>query len=153
MGAVQYWRRFIAKFSFIAAPLHALTSVTNTFQWGGKKKKAFDTLKENTSIKPVLALPNLQKPFDIEIDANEYAMGVVLMQYRKPISYHSETFNQVVFNYPTYGISPKREEMEALLVREGNNYTYRSLALTISLSTDQTTTISTLHMHGFSTTS
>jgi hypothetical protein len=29
-------------------------------------------------------------------------MGTVLMQYSKPISYHSETFNQVVVNYPTY---------------------------------------------------
>ena len=29
-------------------------------------------------------------------------MGAVLMQYCKPICYHSETFNQVVFNYPTY---------------------------------------------------
>jgi hypothetical protein len=26
-------------------------------------------------------------------------MGVVLMQYRKPIYYHSENFNQVVVNY------------------------------------------------------
>jgi hypothetical protein len=30
-GVVQYWRRFIPNFSFIAAPLHALTSVKNTF--------------------------------------------------------------------------------------------------------------------------
>jgi hypothetical protein len=29
-------------------------------------------------------------------------MGAILMQYRKPICYHSKTFNQVVFNYPTY---------------------------------------------------
>jgi hypothetical protein len=29
-------------------------------------------------------------------------MGAVLMQYRKFICYHSETFNQVVVNYPTY---------------------------------------------------
>jgi hypothetical protein len=28
-------------------------------------------------------------------------MGEVLIQYRKPICYHSETFNQVVVNYPT----------------------------------------------------
>lgn len=27
LGAVQYWRKFIPNFSFIAAPLHALTSV------------------------------------------------------------------------------------------------------------------------------
>jgi hypothetical protein len=31
LGAIQYWRRFIAQFSLIAVPLHALTSVKNTF--------------------------------------------------------------------------------------------------------------------------
>jgi hypothetical protein len=36
LGAVQYWRRFISNFSFIVGPLHPLTSVKNTFQWGGK---------------------------------------------------------------------------------------------------------------------
>jgi hypothetical protein len=82
--------------------LHALTSLKNTFQWGGKKQKSFDTLKENISTTPVLELSNLQQPFEIETDASGYAMGVVLMQYRKPIYYHSETFNQDVFNYPTY---------------------------------------------------
>jgi hypothetical protein len=35
LGGVQYWRRFIEKLSFISTPLHALTSVKNTFQWGG----------------------------------------------------------------------------------------------------------------------
>jgi hypothetical protein len=34
LGAIQYWRRFITNLSFIAAPLHALTSMKNTFQWG-----------------------------------------------------------------------------------------------------------------------
>ena len=29
-------------------------------------------------------------------------MGAILMQYCKPICHHSETFNQVVVNYPTY---------------------------------------------------
>jgi hypothetical protein len=31
LGAVQYWRRFLSNFSFIAAHFHALTSVKNTF--------------------------------------------------------------------------------------------------------------------------
>ena len=31
LGAIQYWRRFISNFSFIASPLRALTSVNNTF--------------------------------------------------------------------------------------------------------------------------
>jgi hypothetical protein len=42
--------------------------------------------------------------------------------------------------------------MEALLVREGNNYTYRSPALTVSLGTNQIATISALQMDRFSTT-
>jgi hypothetical protein len=45
LGATQYWRKFIANFSSIAAPLHAMTSVKQVFQWGGKQHKAFDTLK------------------------------------------------------------------------------------------------------------
>ena len=36
------------------------------------------------------------------MDASDYAMGAVLMQNDKPISFHSEIFNGVVTNYPTY---------------------------------------------------
>jgi hypothetical protein len=59
LGAAQYWRKFIANFSSIVAPLHSLTSVKQGFQWGGKQQQAFDTLKENISSAQVLALPNL----------------------------------------------------------------------------------------------
>jgi hypothetical protein len=41
--------------------------------------------------------------------------------------------------------------MEALIVREGNNHTYRSPTLTIYSSTNQIATISALHVDGFST--
>jgi len=102
LRATQYWRKFIAKFFLIATPLHALTRLNKVFQWGGKQQKAFDTLKEKISTTQALALPNLQRPFDIEIDASDYAIGAVLMQHGKPICYHSETFNFVVVDYPTY---------------------------------------------------
>jgi len=49
LGAAQYWRKFIANFSSIAAPLHALTSMKVVFQWGGKQKKGFDSLKQKIS--------------------------------------------------------------------------------------------------------
>lgn len=76
---VHYWRRFIANFSIIASPLHALTSVKHAFQSGGKKHKSFNTLKEKINMAWVLALPDLQKPFGIETNSSRYAMGVVLM--------------------------------------------------------------------------
>jgi hypothetical protein len=84
MGETQYWRKFIANFSLIAAPLHALTSVKRVFQWGGSQQKDFDTLKENISTTLVLALPDLQQSFEIETNASDYAMGAVLMQHRNP---------------------------------------------------------------------
>ena len=72
------------------------------FQWGGKQQKAFDTLKEKISTTPILALLDLQRPFEVQTDASDYAMGAVLTQNSKPICYHSETFNFAVVNYPTY---------------------------------------------------
>ena len=93
LGAVQYWGRSITNFSIIAAPLHALTSVKQVFQWGGKKQKSFKTLKENIITAPVLALPNLQQPFGMETDVSRYAMGSVLIQQKKPICYHLEKFS------------------------------------------------------------
>jgi hypothetical protein len=110
MGATQYWRKFIAKFSLIAAPLHVLTSVKRGFHWGGSQQKDFDTLKVNISTTHVLTLPDVQHSFEIETDASDYAMGAVLMQHIKPICYHSETFTTTVINYPTYD-----KEMYALV--------------------------------------
>jgi hypothetical protein len=130
--------------------------VKNTFQWEGKQQKYFDSFKEKISTAPVLALPNLQKHFEIETDANGYSMGAVLMQNHKPIYYHSETFNQVVVNYPTYDT-----ELYALVqsINKWKHYLlgketiiHRSPTITVSPSTDQTATISTLQMDGFSTT-
>ena len=102
LGAVQYWRKLIAIFSLIASPLHALTSTKVIFQWRGKQQKAFDTLKYKIVTAPVLALLDIQQPFEIETDASGYAMGAVLMQRRKPIYFHSETFSKEVMAYPTY---------------------------------------------------
>ena len=40
LGASRYWRKFISNFSSIAAPLHALTSTKQVFQWGGEQQKS-----------------------------------------------------------------------------------------------------------------
>jgi hypothetical protein len=72
LGATQYWRKFIVNFSSIAAPLHVLTSIKKVFQWGGKQQFFFDALKEKISSTPVLALPDLRQPFEIQTDASNY---------------------------------------------------------------------------------
>ena len=44
----------------------------------------------------------MQQPFGIEIDALEYAVGIVLTQHGNPMAYHSETLLDAVRKYPTY---------------------------------------------------
>ena len=44
----------------------------------------------------------MRQPFEIQTDASDYAMGTVLFQHGKPITFHSKTFNGVVINYPAY---------------------------------------------------
>lgn len=50
----------------------------------------------------VLSLPDLQQPFDIETDASDYDVGLVLSQQGNPVAYHSETLFDTVCKYPTY---------------------------------------------------
>jgi hypothetical protein len=78
-GATQYLQKFIASFSVVVAPLHAITTSGKSFQWGKNQQKAFDEMKRKISQAPVLTLPNLQNPFEVETDASGYAMGAVLM--------------------------------------------------------------------------
>ena len=51
---------------------------------------------------PVLTLPDLQQPFEIETDASDYAIGAILTQQGHPVAYHSETLSETVRKYPTY---------------------------------------------------
>jgi hypothetical protein len=48
-----------------------------------------------------LSLPDLQQPFEIEIDASDYVVGVVFTQLGHPVVYHSETLLDAVEKYPT----------------------------------------------------
>ena len=58
----------------------------------------------------MLPLLDLQKPFEVETYASDYATGAILLQEGKPICYHSEKFSRAILNYPTYD-----KEMYALV--------------------------------------
>jgi len=58
----------------------------------------------------MLALPNLEKPLEVDTDASDYAMGAIFLQEGKPICYHSKKFSAAILNCPTYD-----KEMYALV--------------------------------------
>jgi hypothetical protein len=85
----------------------ALSQVTRgggkaKFVWGLSQQQAFDDLKQRLCSTPVLLLPFLQQPFEIETYALDYVVHVVLTQHGHPMAYHSETLSDVVHKYPTY---------------------------------------------------
>jgi hypothetical protein len=45
---------------------------------------------------PILSLPDLKQLFEIETDASDYVVGIVLTQHGHPVAYHSETLSDTV---------------------------------------------------------
>jgi hypothetical protein len=69
--------------------------------WGLSQQKAFDNLKQRLCSTPILSLPGLQQPFEIDTDALDYVLGVVITQHSHPVAYHSEMLSDVVHKYST----------------------------------------------------
>jgi hypothetical protein len=109
LGFCNFYRSFIRGFSKITLPLNALTKKGLEFQWTTAAQEAFDTLKEKMTEAPVLAHPDLTKPFELEVDASGYAIGAVLLQRqedgkRHPVNYFSTTLNAAERNYDIYDL-------------------------------------------------
>ena len=100
MGLANFYHRFVLGFSHITWPLSQVTKggVKEKLFLLESQQKAFVELKHHLSSAPVLTLLDFQKPFEIEIDASDYAIGVFLTQKGYPMEYHSETMPETVRN-------------------------------------------------------
>jgi hypothetical protein len=87
LGLVGYYQRFILNFSKISKPITELLKKGNKYVWSKDCDKAFNTLKKWLTTSPVLAQPNIAKPFDIYCDAFDTGLGCFLMQEGRVISY------------------------------------------------------------------
>ena len=121
LGMFAYYRRFIANFSEIAAPLYDQTkkNVKNPRNSKGivlseKSKAAFTFLKKAITSEPViLHYPDWDLPFEIHTDASTNAVAAILCQkidgLERVIMYASKTLLPAERKYHIY-------EQEALAV-------------------------------------
>ena len=86
LGAVNFYSRFIRGYSYMAAPLHALTGRPKKGQGAARKKwteehtRAFRRLKRALTTAPVLAVPDFSKMMYVRCDASKRGMAACLAQ-------------------------------------------------------------------------
>jgi ribonuclease HI len=61
-------------------------------------------LKKFLTLAPVLAQPDIEKPFDVFCDASRTGLGCVLMQDGRVIAYASRQLKKHEVNYPTHDL-------------------------------------------------
>jgi hypothetical protein len=104
LGLAGYYRRFISDFSRIATPMTELLKKGAKFSWNQKCEDVFHTLRDHLTTAPVLAQPDVSKPFDIYCDASGTGLGGVLMQDNRVIAYASRALRVHEQNYPTHDL-------------------------------------------------
>ena len=87
LGFANFYRRFINNFSAIVRPLSNLTRKETPFRWS-KKQEAFTTLKKVFTSAPILVHADPSKPFILETDASDIAIGAILSQYNAEVILH-----------------------------------------------------------------
>ena len=102
-----FYRKYIKNFAKVAKPLTDMMAIP------GKKKRvtlskeakdAFFELKELLNSRPVLHLPDFDKPFALRTDASKYAIGGVLFQINdkgeeRPIAFGSRVLSKTEQRY------------------------------------------------------
>jgi hypothetical protein len=88
-------------------PLTQLTKKNQAFVWTSEADKAFTQLKEAFTSAPILAHVDPARPFTIEADASDFALGSIVSQLGEhgelhPVAFHSRKFIAAEINYEVH---------------------------------------------------
>ena len=106
LGLTNYFRKFVARYSIVAAPLTSLTrqnAFLSAAAWTPACQLAFDELKRAVAEDIVLSFPDYSAPFRVELltDASLHGSGAVLLQNGRPVAFASKKFSSAERNYTT----------------------------------------------------
>ncbi len=94
LGLTGYYRKFIPNYATIACPLTDLTKKSAPVHviWTKECDTAFQALKKQLCLTPVLKGPDFQKPFILQTDASDRGIGAVLSQEDDNMEEHPVAF-------------------------------------------------------------
>ena len=98
LGMVGYYLSFCQNFSAVVAPLTDLLSPARAYEWSHDCKIAFESAKALLCNTPVLAAPDFEQPFKLEVDASARGAGavaVLLQQDKSGVDHPFVIFTKV----------------------------------------------------------
>ena len=112
VGLTNFFRKFVPRFSGLAAPLNNLLGSSKRWQWGEVEQRSFEAIKSALVSPPTLQLPDWSKPFVVEADASQKegtpgTIAAVLLQSGRPVAYLSSKLTAAEMGYTI-------EELETL---------------------------------------
>ena len=109
LGLINFYRRFIQDFAVISKPLTDLKKKDVDFDWSQACQSSFATLKDKLLTAPILHHVDWSKPFVLECDASDFAVGAVLSQPSQfenaevfPVGYFSRKLRDAETRYHAY---------------------------------------------------
>lgn len=84
-----------------------MVGTDGTFEWTNETRSSFNALEKAMCNPPVLALPNIEKPFHVFTDASKHTLGAALMQKddsgcMKAVQFASRSLNKCERSYSTF---------------------------------------------------
>jgi len=70
LGLCGYYRRYVRNYAQIAATLHEITKLGEQFIWTKERNTAFETLKTNLVMAPILAMSQDTGSYTLDVDAS-----------------------------------------------------------------------------------
>jgi hypothetical protein len=136
---MSWYRRFVANFSTMVAPLTNLTRKKTRFTWTPECERAFSEVKNALVNAPILSCANFSHPFTLQCDASDIRIGAVLTQNieskEQVICYLSRALLPATLQYHRKGVSQRhlRHRAPTLLPRRYTLHRcHRSLFFTVA---------------------
>lgn len=111
LGAVNFYRRYLANYASLVAPLYAATTLrpeNKPIDWTDDVLTAFSKVKKLISLKTLLDHPDISLPTSITTDASTAGLGAVLQQRKaenwSPIAFFSKGLNPAQRKYSPFDL-------------------------------------------------
>jgi len=80
LGLANFFRKFVENFATIVEPLTRLTRKDIPWSWGDAQERAFHTIKDKLTTRPVLTIFDPNRHTEVHTDASAIGIGAMLLQ-------------------------------------------------------------------------